>query len=262
MAKKNETGTALALPLTKAAIAKIDETVREASLQQIANYGNFEAALTMAAGIQAIEGLLTPEVMAPVMRLQNTAIGFRTDRDPATSSQARPYSEAVVKRCLIEAVLRGVRPVGNEFNIISGATYITKNGFARLVAELPGVSDLVLTPSVPRGAGEGKALVDYRASWKVDGQPFEMVRGGDTAIGVRVNKGMGVDGIVGKATRKILSQIYGQLIGAANAVPEGEVEGAIEGEFKTTPAAKVEQSSLGDGSKAARRSKPASSEMF
>lgn len=245
--------TALTIPIADDKLRELDATVREASLATIASYGNFEAALTMATGIEAIERLLTDEAMRPIMRLQNTAIGFRTDRDPAQGKNA--YGVEVVRRCLIEAVLRGVRPVGNEFNIISDSCYLTKNGLARLVGEWPGLSDLVLTPSVPRLAGSSGALVDFAATWRIDGEPVSMIRKGDTAIAVRVNKGMGTDAIIGKATRKTLAAIYGRLTGTDNAVPEGEAFDTIEAQFDrdTASSGKVGESEIGDGKKASRK---------
>ena len=61
-----------------------------------------------------------------------------------------------------ETVLRGVRIVGNEFNIISGRPYITKEGFSRLVREWPGLTELRLMPGVP-ATQANRALIAYRA---------------------------------------------------------------------------------------------------
>ncbi len=214
---------ALALSQNESELARLDEIAKEASLQVVESYGNFKQALVMASAVRQMEQLISDEMMKDLMALQDTSLGFRTDKE-----RDGGYPVAKVKACLIEATLRGVRMIGNEVNIISGRPYITKEGFTRLVREYPGLSDLRLMPEVPQTVGEKGALVGYRASWAVKGEIQELNRvkteDGDCRIPVRVNSGMGTDAIIGKATRKMLAAIYGVLTGAHEAVPEGDVD--------------------------------------
>ena len=214
--------SALSIPVDDEKLKLMDDVVKEASLDVVQHYGQFKQALVMAAAVRKIGDMITDDMMADVMALQNTSLGFRTDKDPGG------YNVAVVKSCMIEAVLRGVRVVGNEMNIISGRLYITKEGCSRLVREYPGLANLKLMPGVP-AIGSTGALVDYRATWTLNGEQQHMDRVksvvDDHRIPVKVNKGMGVDAVLGKATRKMLAAIYGELTGTHEAVPEGDVDG-------------------------------------
>jgi hypothetical protein len=194
-------------------ILELDGIVKECNLSNMTAEQAFESAFRMAAGVQKLRQTITPAMMKDIMALQGTALGFRTDKD-----RDGGYDVEVVKDCAIEAVLRGFRLVGNEINIIAGRMYGTKEGFARLVREFEGITDLRLVPGVPR-LQSGGALVTYRANWKFEGAPQNLER----EFAIRVNSGMGADAIVGKATRKMLAAIYGQLTGSEHALPEGEV---------------------------------------
>ncbi len=217
---------ALKLSVKPEQIAELEAVVAECNLQVISADGQFEQTFKMAAGMKKIGEMITADMMTDIMALQNTSLGFRTDKEGG-------YDVATVKACLIEATLRGVHSVGNEFNIISKRPYITKEGFARLVREYPGLTDLRLSPGVPH-MKNGGAIVVYKASWKLDGTTQSLER----ELPVRVNKGMGSDAIIGKATRKMLAAIYGQLTGSEHAVPEGEVGDVVDearGRTKAAP---------------------------
>ena len=221
-------------------LTRIGEIVSDCSLEVIEAMGQLEQVLKLASGVRQLRELITDRMMADIMQLHGTRLGFRTDKDNVGGT----YGVEVVKECVIEAMLRGVRPVGNEFNIIAGNMYITKEGCTRLVREFPGLTDLVLNPGVPAGR-DGGALVAFSASWKVDGVPQRLdcvaTDDSDTRIPVRQNKQMGQDAVIGKATRKMLARIYAQLTGSM-ATPDGEVDDAppaatthvIDGEVAAT----------------------------
>jgi hypothetical protein len=240
------------------ALAKLEAVAEECGLKAVDSAGRFTQAMKLSAGIQALREMLTPAIMARVMSLQNSPLGFLTDHNPATSKPGQvvePYGVEVVRDCLIEATLRGFYPVNNEFNIISSRCYGTKNGYARLVKNFPGLSDLILSPGVPAMAGEKGALVPYSAHWRLNGKPDNIIRkvdketGEDTRITVRVNFGMGADAIIGKATRKMLAAIYGKITGSENTMPEGEVgdEPLIEGSGKTVDVRQLPMDKISPG---------------
>jgi hypothetical protein len=211
---------ALALRMTPDKIKAMEAVIDQCSLQHMDGASQFEAMFKMAAGMRELRTLITEDAMKDVMELQNTSLGFRTDKAQGG------YPVDIVKDCVIEASLRGLRPVGNEFNIISGRMYVTKEGFSRLVREFPNLTDLKLSPSVPK-MKEGGAIVEFKATWRINGAADELSR----EFPVRVNNGMGADAIIGKATRKMLAAVYGQLTGSEHALPEGEVEDIIEGQI-------------------------------
>lgn len=210
-------------------IGEIDRIVEESSLASIEVKGRFSRAFVMASAVQRLNALISDEMMRDIMGLQGQSLGFRTDRD-----EKGGYPVGVVKACLIEALLRGAYPVGNEFNIIAHRPYITKEGLTRMVREFPGLANLKLGFGVPRNV-VGGAIVKCSATWTLSGGSDSI----ECEIPIRVNSGMGVDAILGKATRKLLARVHQRLTGSEQVVADGEV-----GE----PGPEVETIIAGDGS--------------
>lgn len=197
----------------------LDRTAKAANLQliQASQEGNEMAkGLIMARSIQTLRGLLSEKVMTDVMLLMNNPLGFKTDKDPNRKEQdekgawiqVKPYPMEVVRDVLIQALIRGFRPTGNEFNVIAGQFYGTKEGYERLLKDLPGLTDLRIEVGVPKILGDRGAIVDCKSSWTYYGQPGELLCEGNYAIPIKVNKAMGTDAIQGKATSKMLRRIY------------------------------------------------------
>lgn len=159
----------------------------------------FERAFQIANAAQELKELLTHEYMIPIMALQGNRLGFRTDKDDSGG-----YKEDVVKNCLIEAVLTGVEPFGNHFNIIAGNCYITKEGFGHLLKNYPGLTYEII-PMLPRVNHEkGSAAVVMKIIWTMNGKVSER----EIDFAIRVNKFMGTDAVIGKATRKARAWLF------------------------------------------------------
>jgi hypothetical protein len=190
---------------------KLDSTSK-ACARQLIEAGTNEAAkaLITAKAIGQLRSLLTDKVLSDIMPLQNSILGFRTDRDNG-------YGKDDIRDCVTIALLRGLRITGNEFNIIAGNVYVTKEGYERLLLELPGFANLKLQLSVPKTVGDG-ALVSCKAEWLLYGQAdsmsWEETPKGDYRIAIRVTKGAGVDNILGKARSKALRQIHSRITGS------------------------------------------------
>jgi len=182
---------------------ELENIVQQCSLAALADYGQFQKTFAMAAGIRQLKNLITDEMMKDIMPLQGSSLGFRTDKDSSGG-----YPLPVVRECLIEAVLRGLQPVGNQFNIISGRCYTTKEGFTHLLKTLQGLSDLKLSFGIPK-MQQGGATVDAAATWKYNGAADSLTR----ELAIRVNAGMGADAVLGKAERKIRAAVYAQITG-------------------------------------------------
>lgn len=208
----------------------LEAIVREHSLQTMNTAEVFAPAVRLSQGLQALREQISEEFMQQVvMPLQGSRLGFRTDKDTGQG-----YPVAVVKEVFIEATLRGLRPVGNEFNIIANNLYVTREGLTRLLRDYPGLTDLDINPEPPRAvAGDKGATVKFKASWKIDGVPNSL----EGEIPVRINAGMGVDAILGKADRKIKHRIYNKITGSKSLLPtDGEVgDDVIETTGKTAP---------------------------
>lgn len=204
--------------------SQIEEAVSECGVRAIATLPKFLQAVKMARGIRAMREALSDEfVKGALMPLMGSTLGFLTDQD----SKPEKYGVAVVRDCTIEAMLRGFNPIGNEFNIISGRFYGTKNGYERLVLEFPGLRDLALQPGVPEPKN-GNALVPFTATWRLNGELQRLdcqlaADGADLRIPVKVNGGMGPDAVIGKATRKMLFRIYQRVNGSTYGATDGDV---------------------------------------
>lgn len=167
----------------------------------------FEKAFVIASAIEKLKGMLVPEYMKPIMELQNQSNGFKTDRKEG-------YDVETVKKCLIDAVLTGVQPYGNHFNIIASNYYITKEGFGYLLKNTKGLK-WSITPSLPRiDHAKGSAAVEMTIKWNGNEEKIDFA--------VKVNSGMGADAVIGKATRKARAWLFNTFHNTE--LPEGEIE--------------------------------------
>ena len=177
-------------------------------------------AVVLANSIGRMREALTPEIMSDLLKLADTPLGFKTDEKSRKDNPNFKYPDAVIKDCLIQAMIRGVRPTGNEFNILVGQCYVTKDGFRRLLKEFPGFANLKIDLGVPRISGEG-AVVKCSASWTLAGTPDSL----ECEIPV---KGAGCDLLLGKAESKLYRRIYSRLTGSDLADVGSAEESPIE----------------------------------
>ena len=236
---KRETGL-MKLDADELALARrLDEAAELARGPQAG--GPFERTFGLAKVAAQLRNLMPLDMVEKhICPLQGSALGFRTDKDKdeltVTGADGRAlrtgrtgYPALVVRECLIEAVLRGLRPVNNEFNIIAGREYDAKNGLKRLVMEYPGLSGWDATLSIPALLEGGKtAAVEAVAKWNLNGTACELRYGIETIgdrqvdnrIPVRVNLGMGADGVLGKAEAKLYGRVLAKLTDGAFAENE------------------------------------------
>jgi hypothetical protein len=200
---------------------QMDAVVSQVSLSKTADMANFRRGMMTAVAIQHLRASLTDQNMGPIMALQGTSIGFRTDKDKEGG-----YPIAIVRDCVIDAALRGASLVGNEMNIIAERAYYTKEFYERVTGQLHGVSGMEPTFAEPRIAGEW-ATVEADCTWIFDGNPKRdrlapgPGRESGRVLSIRVNKGHGPDQILGKARRKLLKLVYEQITGSPPA-PDGD----------------------------------------
>lgn len=198
------------------------DAVAKAGASALSTANELAREIVVATALVDMKRLLTDEVMAPIMALMNTDLGFRTDRDPAiphwkTGVRPEPYDVATVRNCFMESRLRGLRSVGNEWNIIAGRLYVAKAGLRRLVTEFPGLSRLRESYGVPKQQGD-TTVVPCSATWLLHGVEDEIT----AEIAVRVNAAMGTDAVIGKAERKLLKRILDRLNGFGT--QDGDIE--------------------------------------
>ena len=214
--------------VSKEVTQELESSTRLASAAFSAATGSnsITAAIELAQGIEELRNLFSrPEIQARVQALQDTALGFRTDKDPnvlnrKTNQPNKPYPYEVVKDAVIEALLRGLQLVGNQFNIIAGRFYCTKEGFESLIRSQPAVTNFKLKIGVPQ-AKNGGVVVQCSATWKQGGEAADL----EAEIPVKSNDSSTADQLIGKATRKFLSRCYQQMTG--NTMPDGDAEAEV-----------------------------------
>ena len=218
------------LTTRQTSLAAIETALAACSITKLRDMTLLERTLTLAESMGTMRQYFKGDILDRVNALQNSPLGFLTDRADPTKSA---YPDDTVRDCVIEAMLRGAQPIGNEFNIIASRCYLTKQYFERAVRQFPGLTELRLTEGVPQTAqNQGGALVPCSASWKLNGVADAIhcidAGGMDTRIAVRVNSGMGVDAILGKAKRKLLARVFARITGSdwvdADAEPEEPAE--------------------------------------
>ena len=180
--------------------------------------GNFARTIAYGLAVGKMREVLTDKVMQSLVKLKNSKLGFRTDE-----GNGNVYPVAVVRDCIIDAATLGLQCVGNQFNIIGGNMYVTKEGFTYLLRELRARGELSdmkfifhpaeISESSTQGTRrdgssyqkierEGRIKVDVSCCWK--GKRVEEV----LEFCVRVNAGMSQDAIIGKAERKAKAWLY------------------------------------------------------
>ena len=210
------------LPALRQKTERINEIVRACQTELVQSFGNrFLRAVTMAGAITELRQALTPDIIRQLSSLQGTPVGFMTDKKPGEA----PYPDDVVKECVLEGLMRGLNPYNNEFNILAGRFYITKNGMTNMVLSFPGLSQYreeYDPPELPPGewkpGNNGKnypvaktCIVTCRASWLLNSQPHEL----SAEIPIICYPNTAVDAVLGKANRKLKSRVHERLTGLA-----------------------------------------------
>lgn len=192
----------------------VDKTIEEAREMVAKASGEIGTLVARAKAVNLLRQSLEP-FRDDIMSLQNTTIGFVTDR-PKDG-----YGWDVVRESAVEALLNGFSVTGNEMNILVGRFYGAKNGYIRKVRVFPGVKNFRLNLAVPVLNTEKTALVSGYATWTLNGhaerRDFAKVDDGpdkgDYRIPVKVNEGSGPDQILGKAERKAMKKVFEQISG-------------------------------------------------
>lgn len=212
------------------AAKEIDLVVAKCEPLAMMKSESFSAALAIAESVSTLRQIFRshPEIKKTIQSMQDSKLGFLTDRSPAALARAerdgkklRPYTYEEVAETVIEGLLKGYRITNNEMNIISGNFYPAKNGKYRKIIEYPGITDFQYATTPPQYEPDGRyAKVQGFASWKKDGVRASMgfaddAKGlKDTQIfKVRVNAGMGEDAVIGKAQSKLFARVLERVTG-------------------------------------------------
>lgn len=205
----------------------------------------FQKMFTLAQAMNELREALTDEVMEPIMALQGSRVGFKTDKDTIKNKETGwvakkgpGYPIDIVREVTMEAILFGAYMTGNEVNILAGQMYATKEHFVRKVRELDGLTDLSVLIGTPviekdkdKDNGSGVAKIRCKAKWKMHG--VEQSVGMDDAVplvfSTRVydrdgGHSVAPDMALGKVTRKLYKHIYETATGSKVIIPDGDAE--------------------------------------
>lgn len=198
------------LPATiVAAKEKFEVALRDASAIDIVN--NFGAAFNAAQVITMLREALTDEVMEKVfMPLMNTKVGFRTDRDgkPDKNGRTKPlYDVPTVRDAIIDAAIIGLLPTGNQFNIISGTMYPTKEGYTVLLKKI-GAKYII---DVQQDRSQNPAFAEFpcKITYAFNGEKNSLT----VVATVRRDQYSSNDQLRGKAERRAKKALYEYLTG-------------------------------------------------
>lgn len=197
--------------------------------------GNFARTIAYGLAVAELREALNEKVMKALMKLKNSKMGFRTDEGPKVS----PYSMETVRDAVIEAATLGLQCVGNQFNILGGNMYVTKEGFTFLLRQLvkqgrlqdmrfvyhPAEIKESSTQGVSRSGElyqkvEREGLVKVEVSCVFDGKRVEEC----LEFVIRVNAGMSQDAVLGKAERKAKAWLFNHLTDQCVGDGEADVE--------------------------------------
>lgn len=164
-----------------------------------------------AAVVQSLRNLLTQSVVEYYfMPLMGTRIGFLTDHDKEGKDGKKlpPYGWDVVRDCIIDAACRGLAPVGNQFNIISGSMYPTKEGYTALLKRIE-VKYFISKSEDKSAPGSPVARIDCKIYFEHNGLKSDYTF---TAT-PKKNQFSSLDQLQGKAERKAKKSLYEYITG-------------------------------------------------
>jgi hypothetical protein len=218
--------------------------------------------MAMAFGIASLQDAIreNPQAVAVLQRMGGHKWGFKTDRDDYNGGGTM-YKPDVIIPCFCEALMNQLRPIGNEFNIITSSTYTTKEGWAGLLSRLPGVTEVDSRPGAivdydardfqtKKGDTKKKitASVSATADCNVWGQ-FVQVRAWKTGdVDERLQLSViadeideALDQLKGKADARILERLHQKVVALSHAGPQGVPQVVPQKRIDAKPADKPKQ---------------------
>ena len=185
------------------AISKeIDQQVLEVMAN---NLKGFEKAFVVSSALSTLRQNLSGDFMKPIMDLQGSRLGFLTDKDKTGG-----YPEKAVKDCLIDAVLLGLQPTGNHFNIISGNMYPTREGFGYLLDNIPTLRKSFDFIDVNKVEKSKVSYVTVEITWKINDEDPKKQK---IKFPVKSDAYTSHDALIGKAERKAKRWLFNTIKG-------------------------------------------------
>ena len=205
-------------------VSKIIDT--EISTVLASNVQGFQKAYVTSSAIQIIKEQLSDEYMKPIMMLQGTSLGFKTDMDTVkkqvsgkwVTEKGPGYPLDIVKECLIEATFLGLEVTGNQFNIIGGNMYPTREGFGALLDKMKGLKKDFQYKNIQQPPNQKVAYITVTITWQFDGETASKQT---IEFPIKSNEYTSYDALIGKAERKAKRWLYNTIKGTD--ISDGDV---------------------------------------
>ena len=185
---------------------------QEANELQLAD--NVQSVFVAAEIVGKLRALLTKEVVDYYfVPLMGTRVGFLTDKDKEDKNgkKPEPYGWETVRDCIIDAACVGLAPVKNQFNIISGSMYPTKEGYTALLKRI-GAKYYITTSGDKSQPSSPVAEIECKVVYEIKGEPGVKKNFTYTAY-PKKNAFSSLDQLKGKAERKAKKALYELITG-------------------------------------------------
>lgn len=198
----------------------------EISTVLASNVSGFQKAFVMSSAIDIIKEQLSDEYMKPIMALQGSSLGFKTDMDTIkkqvngkwATEKGPGYPMEIVRECLIEAIFLGLEVTGNQFNIIGGNMYPTREGFGAQLDKMAGLKKNFEYKNIQQPAGQKVAYVTVNITWQFEGDtPKKQI----IEFPIKSNDFTSYDALIGKAERKAKRWLFNTIKGTD--ISDGDV---------------------------------------
>lgn len=169
------------------------------------NISEYEKSLLYGSYLVQIKNQISGKVLEIIKDLMNTGLGFKTDKPT--------YPDETIKNCVTQAIMHGLRIHGNEFNILGGNFYATKEGLERIVNRNPDLERKInIKPKGFKKSPETEIWsLDYEYDFKLKNQNEVKDEVKVFVRGKQGNYEIPLDAVLGKARRKVLKTIYNQM---------------------------------------------------
>ena len=183
---------------------------------------NVANSFTAANVMLALRETMTDQVVERYFRpLAGQKFGFRTDRNN--------YPTEVLRSCIIDAILLGLAPTGNQFNIISGNCYPTKEGYTNLLKKIGVDYKIEILPNTSQD--NSYAIMPCRVTYTY-GTAKNVKWDKDIVIPKKGNENY--DLLAGKANKRIKQALYEYLTGTDWGYSDDEI--VVEAAANNRPA--------------------------
>lgn len=168
--------------------------------------------LLMVRAIGELRSLMTEDVVREIDGLRGSTLGFLTDRD---KTDKPPYGLDVIRDVWIKASLVGARMVDAEVMIFNSGIYLTQRFFRRKLLEIPGLSDLEESSTIPKQVSDRAVTLTVTVEFRLNGKPEKHA----FPLNAKIDRIWSDEQVQGKAYRKAFAKLLQKLTSRRSLLP-------------------------------------------